>query len=222
MSSLVALWWAVADERPGRLDRVRLPSRETASGSAVTFAAADALLVERLRRGDEVAFRECYDAHALALWRYASRLLGSHDAAHDVVQDVFFSMFTRRDALVVRDSVRTYLFGAVRHAALNLLRHDTVAQRLAGTTPANGNAPAMGAPTKRPDEMAEQHDIEVRVMRALATLPERQRSAMILRWEHGLTAAQIARALGIADTVAGRLLLKAAKNLRNALADFER
>lgn len=221
MSSLVAMWWAVADGRDDVPGRVRQPPPKSIAAPPIPLAASDAALVERLKAGDEAAFRDCYDTNYIPLWRYAFRLLGSREAANDVVQEVFFSVFTKRDTLVVRGSVRTYLFGAVRHAALNLLRHDTVAHRLVVTAPASGDTPAMGAPSPRPDDDAEQHDIEARVIRALALLPERQRSAMILRWEHGLTTAQIARTLGVADTVAGRLLTKAALHLRRLLADVE-
>lgn len=219
MSSLVAMWCAVSGRHDEAAAWVRRAEPEPVVVQAMP-SAADAALIERLKAGDEVAFRECYDAHYVPLWRYAFRLLGSRDAANDVVQEIFFSVFTQREKLAVRGAVRTYLFGAVRHASLNLLRHDTIAQRLVAA-PASGDVPAMGMPSSRPDDDAEQHDIEARVIRALAMLPERQRSAMILRWEHGLTTAQIARTLGIADTVAGRLLLKAASHLRRLLADVE-
>lgn len=226
MSSLVAMWCAVSGRHDEAAAWIRRTPESAMSESATSesvappLSSADAALIERLKMGDEVTFRECYDDHYVPLWRYAFRLLGSRDAANDVVQEVFFSLFTQREKLAVRSSVRTYLFGAVRHAALNLLRHDTIAHRLV-TAPVGEGVPAMGALSSRPDDDAEQHDIEARVMRALAMLPERQRSAMILRWEHGLTTAQIARTLGIADTVAGRLLMKAAVHLRRLLADVE-
>jgi RNA polymerase sigma-70 factor (ECF subfamily) len=214
------MWCSVTDRHDEVAGWIRRLAPESDAAST-SLPSADAALIARLKSGDEVTFRECYDTHYVPLWRYAFRLLGSRDAANDVVQEVFFSLFTQREKLAVRSSVRTYLFGAVRHAALNLLRHDAIAHRLVAVAPTRGDTPAMGAPSSRPDDDAEQHDIEARVMRALAMLPERQRSAMILRWEHGLTTAQIARTLGIADTVAGRLLMKAALHLRRLLADVE-
>lgn len=222
MSSLLAIWQAAnGGDDDSNVPRSRRLRREHPSEAPSRLSPEDAVLVGRLRVGDERAFHECFDIYYADLWRYAARLLASREAAQDVVQDVFTAVFTKREALTVRDAVRTYLFGAVRHAALNRLRHDTVARRVAERAAPNDGAPAMGAPLMRPDQLTEQHDIETRVMRALAGLPERQRSAMILRWEHGLSTAEIARTMGIADTVAGRLLAKAATHLRRQLAERE-
>jgi len=218
VSSLSALWWAASDPTFG--DRVPEPAARALGhhDAQVAISVSDeSALVARLRDGDEAAFRECYAAYYSELWRYAARLLHATDTAHDVVQDVFVALFTARKTLEIRGALRLYLFGATRHRALNVLRHDRVTSRFVEAPRGEDDLASGGERIAAPDETVEQQDIEARVMRALMQLPERQRSAMLLRWEHALPTAEIARVLGIADTVARRLLLKAATNLRRSL-----
>ena len=55
----------------------------------------------------------------------------------------------------------------------------------------------MGAAIANPDEATGVVILKARLTRALAALPERQRSAVILRWEQELSNREIAQASGL-------------------------
>src|SRR6185312_8625646 len=88
---------------------------------------SDADLLDRARKGDEVAFSQLFVRHQRAIFRYASHMCG-RDAGDDIVQETFLAVLKasgRYDAR--RGSVSAYLFGIARHSALKRLgiRHES-------------------------------------------------------------------------------------------------
>src|SRR5580765_3751805 len=78
----------------------------------------DAVLLERVQRGDEAAFAALYERHQRAIYRYAMHMCGP-EAADDVVQDTFLAVI--RSGLgfdAARGTVAAYLFGIARHHML--------------------------------------------------------------------------------------------------------
>src|SRR5438105_874217 len=63
---------------------------------------AEAGLVARLRTGDVGAFRELWDRYHVRLADFAFRYVRSHDAAADVVQDVFIALWERHEQVAPR------------------------------------------------------------------------------------------------------------------------
>ena len=55
----------------------------------------DALLVDRIARGDEAAFVIAYDRHSSFLFGSVVRFLGDREAAAEVVQDAFLTLWRR-------------------------------------------------------------------------------------------------------------------------------
>src|SRR5688572_27325064 len=62
---------------------------------------ADAALLARLRAGDELAFDTLMLDHAAALVAFGVTLLGTRDAAEDVVQDLFLWLWDRRETFTL-------------------------------------------------------------------------------------------------------------------------
>lgn len=131
----------------------------------------------------------------------------------------------------MRTSVRAWLYAAVRHHALNHLRHERVAARLLERTGASRDASAehattdaqpvaMGAAPLDAHASAEAVELEQIVANAIAALPERRRLAMTLRWKHELTAAEIAAVLGTTPESVRVLLTRARQDLAALLRDF--
>ena len=75
------------------------------------------------------AIEQLFRENHRVLVRFACQYVDSREAAEEVVQELFLHLWDRRerDAHVVLS--RPYLFTAVRHRALNLLRHDRVRAR---------------------------------------------------------------------------------------------
>lgn len=129
-----------------------------------------------------------YRAHYRELVRLATLLLRNQESAEEVVQDAFVAMHGSWRRLRDPDKALPYLRQTVVNRSRSALRRRSVAERY--VAPPLPDAPsaeqgAIGLLTR--DE----------VMRALATLPTRQREALVLRYYADLSEAQIAHAMGI-------------------------
>jgi RNA polymerase sigma-70 factor (ECF subfamily) len=72
-----------------------------------------------------------------------------------------------------------------------------------------------------PSQQAEQHERAVRLADALATLPENQREAVVLRHWHGCSLAEISERLGCTTAAVTGLLHRGLRNLRKQLQVLE-
>ncbi len=183
----------------------------TDAGSARAPVTNDRPLVDRIRLGDAAAFEALVRAFVMPLTSFAEGYTGSRDAARDIVQDVLSRVWVKREAWRPTTTVAAYLYGAVRNAALNALKHDRVEarfQRAARTA-------VPGEPSVDPIELPDERLVAVRC--ALLGLTERQRSAIRLRYAQSLTMPEVAAALGVRLGVAEKLVARALAALRSAV-----
>jgi RNA polymerase sigma-70 factor (ECF subfamily) len=190
----------------------------------------EASLVARIRAGDESAFQALYLRHHDGLWRFAYAYVRSRDVAEELVQDVFLSLWDTRASWEVTTRARAWLFAAVRHLALNHLRHERVVARAHGdggtaggagrASDAHGDAAhsriessTMGAPPTGQHEAVEAQELDDAIARAIAELPERRRIAMTLRWKEDMSSLEIATVLGTTPEAVRVLLTRARSDL---------
>lgn len=171
-------------------------------------------LLDRIRRGDEGAFDEVFREHYAPLVRSAEAMLHRRDLAEEIVQDVMLALWQRREAFVVEDSLRGYLFRATRNRALNHLRHAAI-ERKAEPELSAVDSPDADAPTTLVGE-----EIDVALQRAISVLPPRCREVFELSRVHGLRYAEIATTLGISVKTVEAQMGKALRVLREQLAPW--
>jgi RNA polymerase sigma factor (sigma-70 family) len=130
------------------------------------------------------------------VYAYAATLLRDRTAAEDVTAAAFERAYRRRDAFDERrGSPRAWLFGIVRHAALDELRRRKRVATL-------------------PDDMAEATARRAAVRAALARLSARDRELIALRFYAGLSNSELASVVGVSATNAGTLVHRAMTKLR--------
>jgi len=158
---------------------------------------SDRQIIGRIRRGDREALGTLYDRHSPALRAYLVRRTGTAEAAEEILQDVFLALLEERGPRT-DESVAGWLFTVARNRSINHLRRRQTRLRLVPRLPA--------PPEAGPDEDAAQRQRLDSVARALATLPEEQREALLLKQAAGLTVPEIAALQGVpAGTVKSRL-----------------
>jgi RNA polymerase sigma-70 factor (ECF subfamily) len=170
-----------------------------------------------LVQGDPRAFEAIYDRHGKAAFSLAYRMTGERNAAEDVVQEAFLSIWRsavryQRD----RGSVRTWILGIVHHRGIDGLRRSTVHQKRRAS--AEGIEEWKEAPD-RTDDQALAADEARTVRHALRALPEQQGRVIQLAYFGGFTHTQIAEMLDEpVGTVKGRMRLGLEK-LRRTLTE---
>jgi RNA polymerase sigma-70 factor (ECF subfamily) len=170
----------------------------------------DARLVARIASGDEAAFVIAYDRHASYLFGSLVRFLGDREAASEVVQDAFVTLW-RRAAQFDRTagSLLTWLLAIARHRAIDRLRAEG-RRPIRDAVSLDAHEPDRGAaPSSRPDvppeliadaatdagTVAERRWTQAVVRAGIAELSEHEREVIILGYSLDLSQAQIAARL---------------------------
>ena len=183
----------------------------------VALSGGDALLLERIRAGDDQALAAVYDQHAGVVYGLARRVAGDEQLACDVTQEVFTYLWEMPHRVdLSRGSLRTYLTLFAHRRAVDEARRRRARSR-AQTAPALPE-PADGPGTGR----AEGTWRTERAAALLGMLPAQQRSAVQLAYYDGLTYVQVAKALGIPESTAKSHLRTALASLRTLLAEEAR
>src|SRR5512147_175478 len=86
---------------------------------------SDSELVERLRSGDEGAFRTVFAQLQGQIFRFALHMSGSRSLAEDVVQETFLTLIHKCDRFDPnRGSLAAFVLGIGRKCLLRRLKHD--------------------------------------------------------------------------------------------------
>lgn len=82
-----------------------------------------------IARGDRNAFERLFRRYYRSLCEYARSILGDSEMAEDVVQEVFIYFWNNRHVINIHLSVKSYLYTAVRHGALNVLKKQVIERK---------------------------------------------------------------------------------------------
>jgi len=173
-------------------------------------------LVQRIRNNDIAAFEELFRAFHAPLCEVVDSYVRSQSVAEEIVQDLFFVVWMRRDRLR-DDTIRGYLFSSARNRALHHLRHRAVVRRWSLLATATPDAAGLGQARAPADAVTEEDDRRRAVRAAIDRLPSRSRLAFVLQWEHQMSVADIASAMGISVKGVEKLLTIARRHLRASL-----
>ena len=180
----------------------------------------DALLVERIRAGDDQALAAVYDQHAGLVYGLARRVARDEQLARDVTQEVFTYLWEMPNRVdLTRGSLRTYLaLLAHRRAVDEVRRHKA---RFRAETALARPEPEEGPETRVVDAAAQTWR-KKHLAALLDMLPAEQRKAVQLAYYDGLTYVQVAKAMGIPEGTAKTRLRSALARLRALLTDEAR
>jgi RNA polymerase sigma factor (sigma-70 family) len=152
-------------------------------------------LAQRLALGDLDAFAALYERYAEPIYDFAARFLGDREAAADVTQETFLKTLTALRTAPPPRALRAWLFTVARNAAIDHLRR----QRPAAVDPmGNRDHPLSPPPDLHldPQHAAEQAELRALVWDAARGLNPADRTLLDLSLRHGLSASELAEALG--------------------------
>lgn len=161
------------------------------------FASPTAVTFSRLRdivsmNDRSTTFHELYARYADDLYRFAYWLSGNPDDAKDLTSETFVRAFTGPNE-PRSESVKAYLFTIARNL------HRKQWRRAARHEPLEEGMPD---PAASPDEAAANRDEFQRTLAAVHTLPEIDRTVLLLRAEEELSYEDIAAVTGLSVTAA--------------------
>lgn len=162
---------------------------------------SDEQLLIRLRHSDESAFETLFTRYYNQVYRVLYRLTGTREAAEDLAQETFLTLYDNPPRLEVGTSLAAWLCRVALNRGYNALRGERrAALRIERAAETIGESDPQ-AEALRSEERA-------RVRASLERLPERQSKLLLLR-HAGLSYAEIAAVLDVAPGSIGTLLARA-------------
>lgn len=170
--------------------------------------ARDSVLVELLSQGNKQAFAVIYDRYAPLLLLHADRMLANAATAQDVVQDLFTSLWQKREKMNIEVNLKSYLYKAIRNRVLDLFAQEKV--RLNYKTQFDCEA-------QIDDSLVQNYqskELEEIIESELNRLPEQMRRAFLLSRMEEKSYREIAEELRIAEGTVKKQIYLALKRLK--------
>jgi RNA polymerase sigma-70 factor (ECF subfamily) len=165
----------------------------------------DVVLMLRVREGDRAAFDLLIERYRKPLLNVIARTIGRDADAEDLAQDVFVRVYRSAPRYQPTAKFSTWLYTIARRVCLNHARAQTFRRWFSLAGDDESDDPSNDPPDPRmPDPIIdlERRELKQVVAKAVASLPERLRFAVVLRRYEELSYEEIARILGCSVTAA--------------------
>ncbi|MBA4148984.1 MAG: sigma-70 family RNA polymerase sigma factor [Verrucomicrobia bacterium] len=155
--------------------------------------------------------RSALERHESSLLRYAASITGDADRARDIVQDTFVRLCAEEPAKL-DGRLAEWLFTVCRNRALDVLRKE---KRMTPLTEMDLEVRASEEPS--PAMAAEKKETATQLLQLVGSLPPNQCEAIRLKFQGGLSYAEISQVTGHSVTNVGFLIHTGIKTLRQKM-----
>ena len=178
-------------------------------------------LIERLKRGEESAFRSLVEQYQDLVYNTALGIVQNESDAEDVAQEVFIQVFRSIGTFKSEAKLSTWIYRITTTRALDLLRARKSKKRfglLKRLWETEEESPVENiSDFNHPGVSLERKEEAAQLMTAIAQLPENQKVAFVLHKLEGLSYLEIAEVMGNTLPAVESLMHRARLNLRKIL-----
>jgi RNA polymerase sigma-70 factor, ECF subfamily len=175
----------------------------------------DETLINRIRKGEQAAFKKLYELYAEKIYRTAYMMINDKGLAQDIVQEVFIKIFTRIKDLKHNSAFSSWLYRITINCCLSYMHENTKVKLLfddeeLGTLPEE-NIEYI------PEESTLGKELYDQVMKSIYELPKLQRVTIILYFYNDMTIKQIASIMECSEGTVKSRLFHGKRNLKELL-----
>ena len=174
---------------------------------------SDEELFLMVREGNTNAFTEIYNRYMLPLVNTAYKPLQSLVKAQDIVQDIFISLYLKKDILEFSVSLKSYLYKALKFKVLNELRSMNIREAY------RKNEIFSDICKNDFADKLELGELNVKIERTVGELPPKCRDVFMLSRNEECSYKQISINLNISVSTVEKHMVKALKVIKGKLKD---
>lgn len=182
----------------------------------------DNALAQQSLEGNQQAFELLVKRYSGPLFNFIFRFLGDYDAASDILQQVMVQLYISLPKLRTGEPLKAWLFQVARNRCLDELRrkHAIHFSELEKSVDDDEQLALADMPdiSPLPEEVAERHDLQQILLKAIQELPPKFRAVVLLRYASQLSYAEIGRVLNMPEATAKTYFQRVKPLLRNTLA----
>jgi RNA polymerase sigma-70 factor (ECF subfamily) len=169
-------------------------------------------LFVQIADGNEAAFAEVFYHYRARLYPFIKKIVRSEEAAEDILQEVFVSLWRNRGAMTGVENHRAYIFTMANNKSFNYLKSVAVQRR--GLAEVRNQEDDF---TNNTQELIDLHQSQVLINELVEQLPPQKKLIYKLTREEGLSHEEIAQRLKISKNTVKNHLIEALKFLRERL-----
>ncbi|BAU54062.1 RNA polymerase sigma factor [Mucilaginibacter gotjawali] len=170
---------------------------------------SDHELTGLLKTGDRAAFTEIYQRYKWVLFLHALKRIRDREQAKDIIQELFTTLWDRRNDLELRTHLSGYLYTSVRNRIIKSFAHQQVESDYINSLVASVNEDNCIT-----DHKVRQSNLAALIEKEINELPEKMREVFLLSRKQNLSHKEIAFQLGIEESTVKRQISNALKILR--------
>jgi len=187
----------------------------------------DAALMLLVKQGDHAAFASLVDKYKQPIMNLAYRMLRDLTEAEDLAQNVFIQVHKSAARYEVSSKFSTWLFTIARNLCLNEIRRRSrhPAESIEAPYYEQEDQPRQQFEDKKissPPDSLLHGELEQKIEQALASLPENQRTAILLCRQNELSYEEIATVLGCSLSATKSLIHRGRETLKQRLKPYLR
>ena len=164
-------------------------------------------------------FEKLYKLYYPKMFAFAKNYVPANEDAENIVQDVFLTLWERKEEIEISFTLTTYLFTLVKNRCLNFLRHKLIEEEYNSQMKKELGFKLYALEVFDYSYQSEEELQEI-IRRALDALPERCRQVFIKSRIEGLKYKEISDELGISVNTVENQIVTALRKLRVALKDY--
>nr|WP_256471380.1 RNA polymerase sigma-70 factor [Solitalea agri] len=167
-------------------------------------------MLNLIKQDNKNAFEELYNRHWERLFAIACYKLSSKDDAIDLLQDLFFLFWEKRNEIVITESVAAYLNVMLKYRVFNFYKHTQVKQMHSDHVKAtHSEQDSSTIDQLNLNELNRSLKLEIEQM------PEKMREVFLLSRMEGLSISEIAHRLSISEQTVKNQISNGIKRLKN-------
>jgi RNA polymerase sigma-70 factor (ECF subfamily) len=185
----------------------------------------DAVLMQKFQQGDKAAFEALMVKYYPRLLNFIYRFVRNEQEAEDLTQETFIKVYHASWKYSSKAQFKTWLYTIAKNLALNAIRKNsrTVFSLDAEFTDKEGEnrqREIADDNAATADDKAIKDEEALIIKRALSSLPENQRIAIVLLRYESFSYEEIAETMSISVKAVKSILNRAKENLRIRLSSF--
>jgi RNA polymerase sigma-70 factor (ECF subfamily) len=178
-------------------------------------------LIDAIQSGNHKVFEQVFKQHYPLLCYEARAYSRNNDVVEEIVCDVFTRLWTNRESIQIKTSLRDYLVKSVHNSCIDYYRHQKVRNRLKSEIEEHQRIYSTLADLgEDPLEYIVTRELEEKIDRAIEELPEQYKRAFKLSRFSDLTYEEIAIEMGLSVNSVKTNIKNALAALRRNLSDF--
>lgn len=168
-------------------------------------------LLKSIRKGDLHSFEIIFQTYYLPLCHFAFQFLNDNEVSKDVVSELFVTLWNRRKQLIIRQSIKSYLYRSTRNAVISYLRKNRIEYAHFDDDTSQGDL------SISPETILIKEELKNELDQLIQGLPTKSGLVFRMKKVDGLSYKEIAEVLGITEKTVENHITIAVKKIREAL-----